>query len=315
MLQLTCEELTKAGFGLPEVLLLDTPTNSSALTLILAVWYHRSTPGGTCFIYLRDASETQAWCAGVAVECSLAAQEDGDDAAWWLLRRSTFPDRFDQLAAFTGESRELVLAKCHAGIVRTKEAWDSAPTASTAEREAFYGTTDAYLYELIVYEDPIPVQQPAAEAQLRQFELAHGSGGLVLRSAQYGPIAAYDISEVMRAFLRFRVARYYPHLADRIQVLDEWASLPLESFDLVHAYHVLEHMDDPQDVLRRLAGLLKVGGHVHVIAPFDAVGPEYPEHNPNLAHLTVPDLFEAAGLEQVNTYPVGVWQAYVGVRR
>ncbi|MBI2300312.1 MAG: hypothetical protein HYU66_15430 [Armatimonadetes bacterium] len=60
--------------------------------------------------------------------------------------------------------------------------------------------------------------------------------------------------------------------------------------------------------------LLRRGGVIHVIAPFDAIGDEYPEHNPALAHLTVPGLFTEVGLRVADTYSVGAWPAFAGVR-
>ena len=312
MLQLTCAELVGSPYGLDAVLLLDTPTDDAGLTWVLTEWYKRSTRGGTCLIYLRQPDAARAWADWQCVPMELAA--DDGDAQWWELRRSLAHDRYDQVAEFTGETREQVVAKCQAGINRTKAIWEAADTDTAEQRTSFYSETDAYLYELVEYERIEPGPAPDPSQNLRQFELAHGSGGQMLRSAQLGPIWGFDLSRAMRDFLRFRVPRFYPHLADRITVLDEWESLPPASFDVVYAYHVLEHTEDPLAVLAKLAALLLPGGQIHIIAPFDAVGPEYPEHNPELAHLTVPGLLDEVGLTLGGTYPVGVWEAFVGFR-
>ncbi len=312
MLQMTCAELVIAPYGLEAILLLDTPTDDAGLVLVLCEWYKRSTRGGTCLVYLRRSEAARAWCDWQCVAMELAADDGG--AQWWELRRSVIHDRYDQVAEFTGESREQVIAKCQAGINRTKAAWEGADTSTAEQRTSFYSETDAYLYELVEYERIEPGLAPDPSRNLRQFELAHGSGGQMLRSAQLGPIWGFDLSRVMREFLRFRVPRFYPHLADRITVLDEWDSLAPASFDVVYAYHVLEHTEDPLAVLARLAALLAPRGQIHIIAPFDAIGPEYPEHNPDLAHLTVPGLLDEVGLTLGETYPVGVWEAFVGFR-
>lgn len=311
MVELTCQELLHAPFGLSEVLLLDTPTDLGQLPAVLTSWYHRSTPSGALLVYLRSADIARAW-AGVW-QVSMAEVGRDDDAVWYELRRPARPDPFDQVAAFTGETREQVITKSAQCIYRTKEAWHQAATATADGRAEFYARTDAYLYELIGYEQP-DAEQPVQPSTGRHFELAHGTGHIVLTAAHVAHIDAYDLSEVLRAFLRFRVERYYPHLAERIRVLDEWDSLPPGAYDMVHAYHVLEHLEDPRSGLARLVGLLKPGGQIHVIAPFEAVGPDYPEHNPALAHLTVPGLFAEVGLQTAGAWKVGDWDAFAGLK-
>jgi SAM-dependent methyltransferase len=312
MLPLTCKQLASAPYDLPEVLLLDTPTDDDDLTKVLGAWYRRAALGGTCLVYLRQPRPAAVWAEANLVAFQEVARDE--EAVWYELRRSPLPDRFDQVAAFTGETRQEVLSKCHQGILRTKEAWDGAPTDTPADRDAFYATTDAYLYELVLYEPAMAAEAPDPAAAARQFELGHGTGGQMLRVARHGPVWGYDLSRVMRDFVRFRVPRYYPHLADRIHVLEEWDGLEPGSFDAVHTYHVLEHLAEPRAVLQHLTDLLRPGGVMHVIAPFHAVGPEYPEHNPDLAHLTVPELFAEVGLEVANTFDVGAWQGFVGRR-
>ena len=46
-----------------------------------------------------------------------------------------------------------------------------------------------------------------------------------------------------------------------------WKSLPDQSFDLVRMSHVLEHLYDPLDILRRLASKMKPGGVIHIALP------------------------------------------------
>jgi len=311
MVELTCQEMLSAPFGLHEVLLLDTPTELEHLPPVLTAWYYRSTPAGVLLIYLRSPGIARAW----AETWQIGMEEVGrdEDAVWYELRRSDQPDPFDQVAAFTGETGEEVIGKTVQCIFRTKQAWDQAATDTAAGRADFYASTDAYLYELIGYEPPLP-PRPVAPATTRHFELAHGTGRIVLGVGHEAYVDAYDLSEVLRAFLRFRVDRSYPQLAQRIRVLDEWDSLPAGSYDVVHAYHVLEHLDDPLAGMARLVELLKPGGQIHIIAPFDAIGPEYPEHNPALAHLTVPGLFAEVGVELTATWKVGEWDAYAGVK-
>ncbi len=311
MVELTCQELFAAPFGLDETLLVDTPTDLAAMEPLLWAWYVRATRGGTCLIYLRDPALVQAWAGQWFVDFAEVARDE--DAAWYELRRATWADRYDQVAAFTGETREQVVVKCHQGIQRTKEVWEAADTATPEAREAFYASTDAYLYELIGHEPPIPPMTVQEASGARHFELAHGTGGVLIRIGHFALIDGYDVSEVTRAFVRFRIARFYPQVIGRARVLDDWEDLPPGSYDVVHAYHVLEHLEDPLAALHKLVALLRPGGEINAIAPFEAIGPEYPEHNPALAHLTVPGLFEQVGVRLTGQGKIGVWDAYSGV--
>lgn len=45
--------------------------------------------------------------------------------------------------------------------------------------------------------------------------------------------------------------------------------LPYENnkFDVIHAYHILEHLNDPIRVLKECERVLKIGGHMNIVVP------------------------------------------------
>jgi len=88
------------------------------------------------------------------------------------------------------------------------------------------------------------------------------------------------------------------------------AGLPERSFDVVSAFHVLEHIPDSRAFLRRLARWVRPGGHVVVEVPNFAayqrrrLGPGWPHLRPgeHLVHFTPRTLaatVRAAGLQPV----------------
>lgn len=41
-----------------------------------------------------------------------------------------------------------------------------------------------------------------------------------------------------------------------------------ETFDVIHAYHFFEHLDNPQHCLYECQRILKVGGHMNIVVPY-----------------------------------------------
>lgn len=54
------------------------------------------------------------------------------------------------------------------------------------------------------------------------------------------------------------------------QDLNEDASLPYddETFNVVHAYHLLEHLDTPVHVMHEVQRILAPGGHFNIVVPY-----------------------------------------------
>jgi len=75
-----------------------------------------------------------------------------------------------------------------------------------------------------------------------------------------GVDVAPDVVDKARAHARERGAGNVEILAGDVRSLD----LPARSFDVVHAHQVLQHLRDPVDMLRTMAGLARPGGLVAV---------------------------------------------------
>lgn len=64
------------------------------------------------------------------------------------------------------------------------------------------------------------------------------------------------------------------------------------SIDEIHAFHILEHLDRPFDVMRELHRILKPGGLLHVKVPHFSRGFTHPEHSHGF-DITFPLYFDA----------------------
>ena len=112
---------------------------------------------------------------------------------------------------------------------------------------------------------------------------------------------------------------------DTLEALDEDAR-----YQAVVLADVLEHLDDPVDALRRIAGLLIPGGVALIVTPDPAsrtaklAGSRWwgylPSHTYLIPHSTLRGLLRDAGLETVEerhfkrTFSFGYWVAGLGER-
>lgn len=212
----------------------------------------------------------------------------------------------DELVAFTGEDRRVVRAKMEETVFRTARLFNE--RASTPRQ--FYEDSDAYLYELASYEKD-ELRLKLASLLGRSMEGRHvleygcgiGSFAIMLVNERL-KVTACDISRKNLQFLQFRVDRR--DWSDRLMVMPPEAALtPVDFYDVVTCQHVLEHVGDPVDTLRQFYRVLKPGGLFSGIAPFDLIGPIFPEHLPENAHLRLENLCEEAGFVVRNTMPFG----------
>lgn len=88
-------------------------------------------------------------------------------------------------------------------------------------------------------------------------EMGAGTGhmaSLFLERGFHG--ACHDLGASSRQLIRNRFA----HSAKSVQVVDSLSELPLESFDFLFAFEVLEHIDNDGEVLSEWLQYLKPGG-------------------------------------------------------
>ena len=116
-----------------------------------------------------------------------------------------------------------------------------------------------------------------------------------------------------------RIARDERGLDVRNTILEE-SGLPERSYDVVSAFHVLEHMRDGQEFLRTLARWVRPGGHlvievpnwrsVHRLAWRDAWPGLRPlEHLAHYSPATLAATMRRAGLEPVDVHTPGfLWE-------
>lgn len=92
-------------------------------------------------------------------------------------------------------------------------------------------------------------------------DVGTGDGRFLAAAKEAGyEVVGSEVSEAGAIFARHR--GFDVHLG---QIVD--LDLPAESFDLATIWHVLEHVPDPQAVLRKVCTLLKPGGVVAVAVP------------------------------------------------
>jgi SAM-dependent methyltransferase len=83
-----------------------------------------------------------------------------------------------------------------------------------------------------------------------------------------------------------------------VKIYPDLSSLPLQKFDLITAIHVLEHVSNPQEYIKKMAGLLDKNGYLVVEVPSGEGG----RGSPDLAHLyhfeteVLQNLLKQAGL-------------------
>jgi 2-polyprenyl-3-methyl-5-hydroxy-6-metoxy-1,4-benzoquinol methylase len=149
----------------------------------------------------------------------------------------------------------------------------------------FYQQTDAFLFETLVWNrNPVKIQ-------MRQWigeYLRHGDRGPV-RILTFGDGLGIDslyLTQAGHAVDSFEVSepciRFARALGDRmgtaISIIDSPDAIAPESYDVVVCLDVLEHVPEPGNLVKQLAGYLKPGGRLIVHAPFWFVHPAVTTH-------------------------------------
>jgi SAM-dependent methyltransferase len=167
-----------------------------------------------------------------------------------------------------------------------KDEWDR--TVVPGDRrsvERYYDASRTLLYELTWWhtlsEDPSPLAYVTALQFARQhgatsyldFGAGVGSGGILF--ARHGfDVTLADISTPLLDFSRWRLERHA--LAARLVDL-KTERLPDETFDIVTAMDVFEHLVDPVATLEQISATLKRGGFLFARLAAE-VDPDRPQH-------------------------------------
>lgn len=167
-----------------------------------------------------------------------------------------------EIAAYTGASHDMAIARALRGASNLREAWLAANPQTPAEERAFYATTDGYLYDLAAWNS-----QPLYHEILRQIGgirnqdvLVVGAGlGVEVETlaAQGCRVQAFDVPGVLRDFAQHR-------LAGKAGVA--WRDDIGGSVDAVVAIDTLEHVHPIEfcATMDRIGQALRPGGRMYL---------------------------------------------------
>ncbi|HVM94767.1 MAG TPA: class I SAM-dependent methyltransferase [Candidatus Acidoferrales bacterium] len=189
-----------------------------------------------------------------------------------------------ELSEFYGISTTQAQEECESAVEGAKREWESAPRQTTQQVLDFYRNTRSYIFEhmwwhatsLVNNSANVTIADLAVQQRAREYlDLGSGVGSNGLLFAHLGMhVTLADISRTMLDFARWRFQRR--GIAATFIDLNE-QELPAERYDFATAVDVFEHLSEPEAMLQKLCGALKVGGVLvfNVAAGFD---PERPMH-------------------------------------
>lgn len=216
-------------------------------------------------------------------------------------------DILDDLAAYSGLPRGTVDSLVRRELDSFRTEWYLTPESLRSD-DWFYRATSAYLFGNAVhlYENPelLSVIVRSCGERGCALEFGGGTGNLALALAALGWSVDYlERSALQKDFVAFRIDKY--GLGDRVRVLDDWQPLERETYDLVCAIDVLEHVHDLRALLvDRLLPSIRADGYLAESSPFvrNVSNPMHHEH----ADLEV--LLTSGGFQlQVATPECRVW--------
>ncbi len=183
--------------------------------------------------------------------------------------QSLYESMVTELAEYLEEAPATVAAACAAGAESVAQDWkarqlrkDSPPVAVVE----FYRTTKSYLFDLTTFNSDYPhtatletLLSMAKRRGLTQvLDFGSGIGSVGIFFAQNGmDVSLADISEPLQKYVawRFKVRGLKLKLIDL-----NCEELPRNTFEVVTAFDVLEHLAKPAETLRSLAASMRTGG-------------------------------------------------------
>ncbi len=146
----------------------------------------------------------------------------------------------------------------------------------------FYLASSTYLFGNAVH-DPLPQLKLLRDRGIRPgraLDFGGGTGNLALAMAAAGWTVDYlEHSALQKDFVAYRLNAY--GFADRVRVLDDWRPIAAETYDLVVAIDVLEHVADLERLLTEsLLPAIRDGGRLLESSPFvqNVSNPMHHEH-------------------------------------
>lgn len=189
-----------------------------------------------------------------------------------------------ELAEYTGQSQSEVERLCQGAVDAQRDQWYESRREDEQSLVAFYNECDAYNYELLWWHALQQGDAPAWNARLlelaNQYECRRyldfgggiGTNGILLAGSGR-EVTIADVSDVLQKFAKWRIERRQL----QAKFLDlKTAELPDESYDMISAVDVLEHVTDPLATLEQLTRALAPGG----LLVFDLIASQHDAERP-----------------------------------
>ncbi len=188
-----------------------------------------------------------------------------------------------EIQGFTGENSETIEDRCHLATARGDKLWSELSPSSDEDIERFYTAADFYIYALMkecdwrgARSDTVDTIAPELPGGASVLDYGAGCGAVGIAMAQRGFMVTH--LDLPGPLIEFARSRYHSRkLPVTVQPAGE--KYPLSSpYDAIICTHVLEHVPDPQQKLRHMAGHLAPGGTMFIAIPFEAnpVGGQHP---------------------------------------
>jgi mycofactocin glycosyltransferase len=164
---------------------------------------------------------------------------------------------------------EVIQRHCERGASRVANEWNSKVDLSSSRSiEAFYDQSEAYVYDLMWWHTLVFDTAPLAYVLAMQFAKQRGcrryldfgsgvGGGAILFAASGFNVAMADISSTLLKFSQWRLNR---RNVSATSIDLKTSKLPDDTFDIITAMDVFEHLVDPTRAVEQLWLSLKTGG-------------------------------------------------------
>jgi len=176
--------------------------------------------------------------------------------------------------------------------------------------DEFYTSTDAFLYELAVWNRNrlkqgmrkwVAGHMARVGRPMDVLSIGDGMGFDCLHWARKGHRVTYfELPGKSERFAR----GLFRETGVEMPMLTDPAKIPVGAFDAVTCLDVLEHVPDPPAMVRTIASYLRPGGLLYVSAPFHLILPWYPTHLKSSRRFAGRlSLYTGAGLELAGGRP------------